>query len=54
MSLSQIKQRGESGRGLALTGAILGWVGVGLILLSIIVLAVFVPVFVANVRTYSS
>ena len=54
MSLSQIKQRGEGGRGLGLTGTILGWVGIGLILLSIIVLLAFVPFFVANVRTYSS
>jgi len=29
ISLRQIKERGEGGRGLALAGVVLGWVGVG-------------------------
>lgn len=46
MSLSQIKRTNESGRGMALTGVILGWVNigvfVGLIVMWIVIgLAVF-------------
>ncbi len=36
IALSQIKQRNESGRGMALAGVVLGWVGVGILLLVII------------------
>ncbi len=40
MSLKQLKTSGEGGRGLALAGTIVGWVGVGFILL---LLAIFIP-----------
>jgi hypothetical protein len=56
ISLSQIKQTGENGRGMALTGTILGWVGIGLAVLGLILLLVLLPVFIANIqymRTYS-
>jgi hypothetical protein len=56
ISLSQIKQTGENGRGMALTGTILGWVGIGFAVLGLILLLVLLPVFVTNIenlRTYS-
>lgn len=39
----QIDQRGESGRGLALAGIILGWIGIG-----VLVLVAFVARIVTN------
>lgn len=42
MSLGQIKRTGENGRGMALTGVILGWVNIGLSVLA----ALFVIVIV--------
>ncbi len=39
----QIDQRGESGRGLALAGIILGWIGIG-----VLVLVAFVAWIVTN------
>lgn len=50
ISLSQIKRTGEGGRGLALTGTILGWVGVGLLVLALFVLLALLPVFFATVH----
>lgn len=41
MSLRQLKTSGEGGRGMALAGTIIGWVGVGLILLIGIPLIIF-------------
>jgi len=37
VALSQIKTRNERGRGMAIAGVVLGWIGVGLILLAFIV-----------------
>jgi len=37
MSLRQIKQRNEAGRGMAIAGIVLGWVGVGFLSLTIII-----------------
>jgi hypothetical protein len=34
---SQIKQRGESGDGMAIAGIVLGWIGVGILAIVIIV-----------------
>ncbi|MFD6053821.1 DUF4190 domain-containing protein [Agromyces sp. NPDC060279] len=42
ISLSQIKQRGEEGRGAALAGTIIGYVGVALSVIAIIVVIVVV------------
>ena len=39
IALNQIKHRNESGRGMAIAGTVLGWVGVGLTLL-IVILAI--------------
>ena len=41
MSLSQIKQTGEGGRGLGLAGVIIGWVSLGLWILGIIAFVLF-------------
>jgi hypothetical protein len=37
VALGQIRERGQSGRGMAIAGIVLGWVGVGVLLLVIIV-----------------
>lgn len=42
ISLNQIKQTGEKGRGMAMAGVIVGWVGLGLIVLAIIAFFVFI------------
>jgi hypothetical protein len=39
VSLSQIKQRNESGRGMAIAGIVLGWIGVGTFVFFVVVLA---------------
>jgi hypothetical protein len=53
MSLSQIKRTGEGGRGLGLTGTILGWVGIAFGILLVILLLALIPFIVMNARTYS-
>ena len=53
MSLSQIKRTGEGGRGLGLTGTILGWVGIALGILMIIAVLALIPFFVFTSRTYA-
>lgn len=42
MSLSQIKFSGEGGRGMALAGVIIGWVGIAVMIIGIIALVAFV------------
>ena len=44
IGLSQIGKIGEKGRGLAIAGLVLGYLG---ILISIIVLVIFIPVMIA-------
>ncbi|SIT76132.1 DUF4190 domain-containing protein [Microbacterium sp. RU33B] len=46
MSLKQLKTSGEGGRGLALAGTIVGWVGVGFVVL---MLAIFVPIIIYGI-----
>lgn len=41
ISLSQIKRTGEDGRGLAIAGVAIGYLGVALFLLSLVVFGVF-------------
>ncbi|WP_460773987.1 DUF4190 domain-containing protein [Microbacterium sp. GXF7504] len=48
MALSQIKQRGENGRGLALAGVIIGYVSLALY---IVLAIVFIGIFVAFVNS---
>lgn len=52
MSLSQIKFSGEGGRGMALAGVIIGWIGVAGLLIGIIALVLFIPWVVAQSATY--
>jgi hypothetical protein len=40
IALNQIKQRNESGRGMAVAGVVLGWIGVGTFVLFVILVAV--------------
>jgi hypothetical protein len=47
MSLNQLKTSGEQGRGMALAGTIVGWVGLGLSILGIIAAIVFFSFFAA-------
>lgn len=51
MALSRLKTSGEQGRGLALAGTIIGWVGVGFGVLGLIALFAFIP-FMIGVGTY--
>jgi len=48
MALSQIKQRGENGRGLALAGVIIGYISLALY---IVLAIIFIGVFVALVNS---
>ena len=54
MSLGQLKTSGEQGRGLALAGTIIGWVGIGFAVLGIILLAIFLPLYFTAVASTSS
>jgi hypothetical protein len=53
MSLHQLKTSGEQGRGMALAGTIVGWVGVGLGILGLIAFVLFFSFVVASYSTYS-
>ena len=44
IALGQIKKSGEDGRGLALAGVIIGWIGTAVFILAIL-LSVVVPLF---------
>jgi hypothetical protein len=52
MALSQIKKRGEEGRGMALTGLILGYVVVALTIIGIILLVVLFGALASNPDLY--
>jgi len=45
ISLAQIKRTGENGRGMALAGTIIGWVGIGV--LALIAIATIVAIGIA-------
>ena len=51
ISLRQIPKTGEKGRGLALAGTIVGWVGIGLAALLILL---FVIIWVSSVSTLTT
>jgi hypothetical protein len=40
VALSQIRRRGEAGRGMAIAGVVLGWIGVAVAVVAIILFAV--------------
>ena len=48
MSLGQIKQTGEQGRGMALAGVITGYVGLAFIVLAVIVFLALLPLLIAD------
>jgi hypothetical protein len=52
ISLGQIKRTGESGHGMALAGTIIGWVGLGLFIIGIILFILFIVAFAANYPNY--
>jgi hypothetical protein len=54
MSLGQVKKTGEQGRGLALAGTIVGWVGTGLWILFFVALLAFLPFFITMVENSPS
>lgn len=53
MSLSQLKSNGEEGRGLALAGTIVGWVGIGLSIIGIFALIAFFGFLASVSPSYS-
>lgn len=54
MSLRQISRSGESGRGMALAGTIIGWIGVAFCVLGIILLLALIPWFMTNAQEFST
>lgn len=53
MSLKQLKTNGEAGRGMALTGTILGWVGIGFAVIGIVLIVIWV-MFIVGVASSGS
>jgi len=54
VSLGQLKTSGEQGRGMALTGVILGWVGVGLWAIGLILFFASIAWFTSVGGVYST
>jgi hypothetical protein len=54
MALGQIKRTGENGRGLALAGTIVGYVGVAFAILGIILFFAWISWFTANATNFSA
>ena len=52
MALGQIKRSGEEGRGLALAGTIVGWVGLGLAIIGIIFFIVIIGIAASMPSNY--
>jgi len=50
IALGQIKRTGERGRGMALAGVVVGWIGLGLIVLAVIGLVAFSVVASTSTR----
>ena len=48
IALGQIKRTGESGRGMALAGVIIGWAGVALVVLGVVLLFVIIAASAAS------
>ncbi|TFD47090.1 DUF4190 domain-containing protein [Cryobacterium frigoriphilum] len=53
IALAQIRARGEAGRGLALAGLILGYIGAALVTVAVILAIVFAATLAAFLTTYS-
>ena len=54
ISLNQIKKTGEQGRGMALAGLIVGYVGLALAIVGIVLAIAFGAWFLANYGTYTT
>jgi hypothetical protein len=54
ISLAQIKRTGEKGRGMALAGTIVGWVGIGVMVLFLIVLFIGLGIAASNSSRYGA
>lgn len=54
ISLGQIKRTGEKGRGMALAGTIVGWVGIGVIVLFVIGLLVSIGIAASQSSRYGA
>ncbi|GAA5204288.1 DUF4190 domain-containing protein [Microbacterium jejuense] len=54
MSLKQLKTSGEQGRGMALAGTIVGWVGLGLTILGVLLAVLFISLSLAAYSTSGS
>lgn len=53
IALGQIKRTGESGRGMALAGVIIGWAGVALVVLGVVLLFVIIAASAGSSSQYS-
>lgn len=53
ISLNQLKTSGEKGRGMALAGVIVGWVGLALVIIGIFVIIAFASLAATNGVRYS-
>lgn len=54
ISLAQIKRTGEKGRGMALAGTIVGWVGIGVLVLLAVTLVVGLSIAASNSSRYGA
>ncbi|MCT2087156.1 DUF4190 domain-containing protein [Microbacterium enclense] len=54
ISLAQIKRTGEKGRGMALAGTIVGWVGIGVLVLLAVTLIVGLSIAASNSSRYGA
>lgn len=54
MSLKQLRTSGEKGRGMALAGTIIGWVGLGLCILGVILFFAWFALVAGSVATTTS
>lgn len=53
LALRQLKTTNESGRGMALAGTILGWLGLVALIIALVVLIVLLPGIIAEASTNS-
>jgi hypothetical protein len=53
IALSQIRQRGEGGRGMAIAGVVLAWIGIGIAVIGIVVAIIVAATSNAGATPYS-
>lgn len=54
IALRQVRTSGEQGRGMALAGTIMGWVGIGFLVIGVLIAILAFTMFVASYPSYSS